>query len=141
VPDGGRLRISGSASNLGTTDAQSVLVGVVDTDRVTPTAPNREYFVGTVPASDFVSFDVYATTEGNVSTVPLRVEYLVDGQRYTRTVEVDAAGASRALAAGPDIDRSSGGGGFLLPLAVGAVVVVVVLAVVVRAWRASRGGD
>ncbi|WP_436906644.1 COG1361 S-layer family protein [Halosimplex marinum] len=143
VPEGGRLRISGSASNLGTTDAQSVLVGVVDTDRVTPTAPNREYFVGTVPASDFVSFDVYAATEGNVSTVPLRVEYLVDGQRYTRTVEVDAAGASRALAAGPDIDRSSGGGGggFLLPLAVGAVVVVGVLAVVVRAWRNSRGGN
>ncbi|WP_436929655.1 hypothetical protein [Halosimplex halobium] len=142
VPDGGRLRISGSASNLGTTDAESVLVSVVDTDRVTPTAPNREYFVGTVPASDFVSFDVYATTRGNVSTVPLRVEYLVDGQRHTRTVEVDAAGASRALAAGPDPDRSSGGGGgFLLPLAVGAVVVVVVLAVMVRAWRASRGGD
>jgi len=142
VPDGERLRISGSASNLGTTDAQSVLVSVVDTDRVTPTAPNREYFVGTVPASDFVSFDVYAATEGNVSTVPLEVEYLVDGQRYTRTVEVDAADASRALAAGPSVESGSGGGGgLLLPLAVGAVVVVVVLAVIVRAWRTSRGGD
>ncbi|QLH84220.1 hypothetical protein [Halosimplex pelagicum] len=141
VPDGGRLRISGSASNLGTTDAQSVLVSVVDTEEVTPTSPNREYFVGTVPASDFVSFDVYASTRGNVSSVPVRVEYLVDGQRHTRTVEVDAAGASRALAAGPDIDANSGGGGFLVPLAVGAIVVIAVLAVVVRAWRASRGGD
>ena len=141
VPDGGRLRVSGSASNLGTTDAQSVLVSVVDTDQVTPTAPNREYFVGTVPASDFVSFDVYATTEGNVSTVPLRVEYLVDGQRVTRTVEVDAAGASRALAAGPEVEPNTSGGGLLLPIAVGAVVVIVVLAVIVRAWRASRGGD
>ncbi|QLH79243.1 hypothetical protein HZS55_18950 [Halosimplex rubrum] len=141
VPEGGRLRISGSASNLGTTDAQSVLVSVVDTEAVTPTSPNREYFVGTVPASDFVSFDVYASTRGNVSSVPLEVEYLVDGQRHTRTVEVDAASASRALAAGPDIDANSGGGGFLVPLAIGAVVVVGVLAVVVRAWRASRGGD
>mgnify|MGYP000365615661 CR=1 FL=1 len=141
VPDRGKLRITGSASNLGTTNAQSVLVSVVDTEDVTPTAPNREYFVGTVPASDFVSFDVYATTAGNASTVPLRVEYLVDGQRVTRTVEVDAAGASRALAAGPDVERNSGGGGLLVPVAVGAVVVVVVLALIVRAWRASRGGD
>jgi len=142
VPDGNRLRISGSASNLGTTDAQSVLVSVVDTDDVTPTAPNREYFVGTVPASDFVSFDLYANTRGNVSSIPLEVEYLVDGQRHTRTVEVDAAAASRALAAGPSVDGSSGGGGGLLvPLAVGAVVVVIVLAVMIRAWRNSRGGD
>ncbi|MFC7195621.1 hypothetical protein ACFQL4_14950 [Halosimplex aquaticum] len=70
VPEAGRLRISGSASNLGTTDAESVLVSVVDTERVTPTSPNREFFVGTVPASDFVSFDVYATVRGNVSTIP-----------------------------------------------------------------------
>ncbi|ELZ25612.1 hypothetical protein C475_10428 [Halosimplex carlsbadense 2-9-1] len=141
VPDGGRLRVSGSASNLGTTDAQSVLVSVVDTEAVTPTAPNREYFVGTVPASDFVSFDVYATATGNVSTVPLEVEYLVDGQRVTRTVEADAAAASRALAAGPDVDPNSTGGGSLLPLVVGTVVVIAVLAVGVRAWRTRRGGD
>jgi hypothetical protein len=141
VPDGGRLRISGSASNLGTTDAQGVLVRVADTERVTPTAPNPEYFVTTVPASDFRSFDVYAAVQGNVSAIPLEVEYLVDGERHTRTFEADAAGASRALAAGPDVERRSAGGGFPMPLAIGAVVVVVVLALIVRAWRASRGGD
>ncbi|WP_436923860.1 hypothetical protein [Halosimplex amylolyticum] len=141
VPDGGRLRISGSASNLGTTDAQSVLVSVVDTERVTPSAPNQEFFVGTVPASDFVSFDVYATVQGNVSTVPLEVEYLVDGERHTRTVEADAAGASRALAAGPRPDPSNSSGGFLLPAVVAGIVVLGVVAVVVRAWRNSRGGD
>jgi len=141
VPEGNRLRVSGSASNLGTTDAQSVLVSVVDSERVTPTAPNREFFVGTVPASDFVSFDVYAAVDGNVSTVPLEVQYLVDGERHTRTVDVDAAGASRALAAGPEPETRSSGGGFLLPAVVGLLVAAVVIAVVVRAWRNSRGGD
>lgn len=141
VPQGGRLRVSGSASNLGTTDARSVLVRVDDTERVTPTAPNPEYFVTTVPASDFRSFDVYAAVRGNVSTVPLEVEYLVDGERRTRTFEADAARASRALAAGPDVEPRSAGGGFPLSLAIGAVVVVVALAVVVRAWRTDRGGD
>ena len=141
VPQRNSLRVSGSASNLGTTDAQSVLVSVVDTERVTPTAPNREFFVGTVPASDFVSFDVYAAVDGNVSTVPLEVQYLVDGERHTRTVEVDAAGASRALAAGPEPETRSSGGGFLLPAVVALLVAAVVIAVIVRAWRSSRGGD
>ncbi|MFB6140081.1 MAG: CARDB domain-containing protein [Halosimplex sp.] len=139
APEDGRLRISGSASNLGTTDAQSVLVSVVDTDRVTPVA--KEYFVGTVPASDFVSFDVSATVDGNVSSIPLRVEYLVDGTRHTRTVDVDTAAASRALSAGPDVGSNSGGGGFLLPAAIAVVVALLVLVVIARAWRTSRGGD
>lgn len=140
-PDRGRLRVSGSASNLGTTDAESVLVSVADTERVTPASPNPEYFVGTVPSSDFVSFDVYASVDGNVSTVPLNVSYLVDGQQYTRTVDVDAAGASRALAAGPESSDGGSSGGFLLPATVGGIVVLAVAGVVARAWRNSRGSD
>lgn len=142
VPDEGRLRISGSASNLGTTDAQSVLVSVVGTEQVTPAAPNKEFFVGTVPASDFVSFDVYATVDGNVSTVQLEVSYLVDGDRRTRTVAVDAAAASRALATqNAGRGEAGGGSGLLLPAAVVGVVALVVLGVVAYAWRNSRGGD
>jgi hypothetical protein len=140
VPESGRLRVSGSASNLGTTDAESVLVGVVDTDEVTPSEPAREFFVGTVPASDFVSFDVYATADGTVSAVPLEVSYLVDGDRRTRTVDVDATAAMAELAARERASRDQSGGPPLVPVAVGAVVVVVV-ALVIQAWRGRSGGD
>jgi hypothetical protein len=97
-----------------------------------------------VPASDFASFDVYATTEGNVSTVPVEVSYIVDGDRKTRTVEVDAAGASRALESQQRAAAADTGGsnGFpLLAVAIGLIVVVAVVAVIVQAWRTSRGGD
>jgi len=142
VPEGGRLRVSGSASNLGTTDAQSVLVSVVGSDRVTPVEPNPEFFVGPVPASDFASFDVYAATEGNVSTIPVEISYIVDGERRTRTVDVDATAASQALSAQRRAPEDSGGGGFpLIPVVVGLVVVLAVLAIIVQAWRTSRGGD
>jgi len=144
VPEGERLRITGSASNLGTTDAESVLVSVVGTDRVTPTEPNPEFFVGPVPASDFASFDVYATTEGNVSTIPVEVSYIVDGDRKSRTVEVDAAGASRALEAQQRAEAADAGGsgGFpVIAVAVGLAVLVAVVAIIVQAWRTSRGGD
>jgi len=143
VPEGGRLRVSGSASNLGTTDAQSVLVSVVGSDRVTPVEPNPEFFVGPVPASDFASFDVYAATEGNVSTIPLEISYIVDGQQRTRTVEVDATAASQTLSAEERAaSGDTGGGGFpWVVVVVGVFLVVAVLAIIVQAWRTSRGGD
>lgn len=137
VTEGGTLQITGSASNVGLTRANSVVVGVKDTERVTPAAPTREYFVGSVPKSDFVSFDVYARTSGNVSSIPLEVSYLVDGERYTRTVRVpyDGGGAEP-----PTAPRQSSGG-LLVPAAIGAVVVLGIASAIFVGWRKSRGGD
>ncbi|MDY7081724.1 MAG: hypothetical protein SXQ77_04790 [Halobacteria archaeon] len=42
----GVLHITGSASNVGLEDAQGTVVSVVDTQGVTPVAPNKNYFVG-----------------------------------------------------------------------------------------------
>ncbi|MFC7045774.1 COG1361 S-layer family protein [Halobacteriaceae archaeon GCM10025711] len=94
--EGDTLHITGSASNVGLTDVDAVLVSVVAADGVEPAYPNREYFVGTVPRSDFVSFDVYATVDDGVTTIPLRVTYLSNGDRQERTmtVEYDDAAAS-----------------------------------------------
>lgn len=137
LPEGGRLQITGSASNVGLTRANSVVVRVKDTESVTPAAPSREYFVGTVPRSDFVSFDVYARTAANVSSIPLEVSYLVDGQRYTRTVSVpyDGGGSQEPV--------ESGGSsrGILVPAAIGAVVVLGIATAIFVGWRKSRGGD
>lgn len=137
LPEDGRLQITGSASNIGLTRANSVVVRVQDTEQVTPAAPSREYFVGTVPKSDFVSFDVYATTTGNVSSIPLEVSYLVDGQRYTRTVRVPYDGGGQQGPAQPQ--QSSRG--LLIPAVIGALVVLGVAAAIFVGWRKSRGGD
>ncbi|EMA21422.1 MULTISPECIES: COG1361 family protein [Haloarcula] len=141
IRQGGRLQISGSASNVGSTDADSVLVSVVDTETVTPATPNRDYFVGTVPASDFVSFDVYARTEGNVTSVPLEVTYLVDDTRKRQTfdVDLDRMGGS---AQQPEQDGDSEGGdqNSMLPVFVaGGLALLVVVGVLVRRYR--RGDD
>lgn len=129
---GDALRVSGSASNVGLTDARSVVVGMIDTVNVTPVQPHREYFVGTVPASDFVSFDLYATLSENVSTIPVRVTYLVDDERHERIVEVpyDATAMKRGTAA-------DSGSPVLYAGAVGALVLVVAGFVLVS-WR-NRG--
>ncbi|MCJ0618375.1 hypothetical protein JZX76_02205 [Haloarcula hispanica] len=141
VRQGGRLQISGSASNVGSTDADSVLVSVVDTENVTPATPNRDYFVGTVPASDFVSFDVYARTEGNVTSVPLEVTYLVDDTRKRQTFDVDLDRLG-GMAPQPEQDGDSEGGdqNSMLPVFVaGGLALLVVVGVLVRRYR--RGDD
>ncbi|SFL09369.1 hypothetical protein SAMN04487950_2410 [Halogranum rubrum] len=84
----GKLYITGSASNVGLSDVDSVIVSVVPGDGVQPARPYREYFVGTVPASDFVSFDLYATVDENATAVPIRIEYLSDGIRESSVYEV-----------------------------------------------------
>lgn len=138
---GGRLQISGSASNVGSTGADSVLVSVVDTETVTPATPNRDYFVGTVPASDFVSFDVYARTEGNVTSVPLEVTYLVDDTRKRQTfdVAIDRTGGV-AQQQGEDGDSGGGNQNSMLPVFIaGGLALLVVVGVLVRRYR--RGDD
>jgi len=139
IRQGGRLQITGSASNVGSTDADSVLVSVVNTESVTPATPNRDYFVGTVPASDFVSFDVYARTEGNVTSVPLEVTYLVDDTRKRQTFDVDTNQMSGA-AQQPNQDGDSEGGdqNSMLPVFIaGGLALLVVVGVLVRRYRSS----
>lgn len=130
--DGDALHVSGSASNVGLTDARSVVVDVIDAANVTPAPPNREYFVGTVPASDFVSFDVYAAVR-NVSTIPIRVTYLVDGERRERTVEVPYEGARSEREQGGDAGSTTPYAG-----AIGVAVLVAVIGFALVGWR-NRG--
>ncbi|MFC7226909.1 hypothetical protein N0B31_05795 [Salinirubellus salinus] len=133
----GTTTISGSVSNVGLADVDAVVVRVVASEGVTPVAPNREYFVGTVPASDFVSFDVTARLDPNTTSVPLNVSYVADGDRQSQTVAVPIDAPLT-----PDPSGGGGGtGGLLLPALGGLLVVVVVAAFVLVAWRNRRAGD
>lgn len=126
----GRLHVVGSAANVGLEDVNSVVVRVRATERLQPAAPNREYFVGTVPASDFVSFDVYATADGNVSEIPLEVTYLAGGER--RTVDATVPYEGPVEPQEPTSDDEQAGP---LVYVVGAVVALSVIALVAVGWR------
>jgi hypothetical protein len=116
-----RVHIMGSASNVGLSQVDSVVVRVVPTEGVTPARPNREYFVGSIPSSDFVSFDLYAEVQDGTETIPIEVTYIVDGRRVTTTTQVDV---SDLPASSPD---QSGSGLPTTPLLVGGVVAALVL--------------
>ncbi|WP_170155502.1 CARDB domain-containing protein [Halopiger aswanensis] len=132
------LTIQGEAANIGGTDVESVLVSVQNTERVSPTAPSGEYFVGSVDASEFATFELTADAQSEMSSVPIKIEYIVEDERVTTTqqVDIDAAGASavgtNVQAAAANAERgppggTSGDGG--LPLTtIGLAIAVLVIA-------------
>lgn len=128
-----RLLVTGSASNVGLEEVNSVVVRVKNTTRVTPAPPAREYFVGTVPSSDFVSFEVFARTNGTVSAIPLEVTYLVGEQRYNRTVKIPYEEVGSHQTPAPSANERS-----LLALGMGSVLVGIVAVIIYVGWRNSR---
>lgn len=117
--ESGTLEISGHASNVGPMDAESVTVRVRSTENVTPAQPSKQYFIGNLESSGFVSFDLYATASGTTS-IPVEITYLQNGVERTSVQQVqiqsDAARAS-----------SSSSGGTSLVLVFAGVVGVVAL--------------
>jgi hypothetical protein len=74
---GSELTIEGEAANIGSTNAESVLVRLPDSESVRSVSPSGEYFVGAVDASEFVGpspvdvrFVAYITRSGRVLVFP-----------------------------------------------------------------------
>lgn len=137
---GSMLTLRGEVANTGSADVDSVLVSVADTDRVTPAAPNREFFVGAVEASEFATFELSATPSTDVDSVPVRVSYAADGQQYSVRQTVDVSDtrtlAGDTPAAESDESSQPGGSGGGLPLLpIGAVVVLLLGVVGLYLWR------
>jgi hypothetical protein len=120
--EGDRLHLTGSASNVGLGEVNSVVLSVVPSDGVRPARPYREYFVGTVPASDFVSFDLYADVDTDTESIPVRISYIADGSRVSEVATVDVSDVN-AQPAGQSQQRQRTG--FSLPLVIGGGAVVV----------------
>ena len=86
---GSVITIDGEAANVGGTDVESVLVRIPDTDKTSPASGSGEFFVGSVDASEFATFELTATVEGD--TVPIEIEYITDNDRVTTTQTIDVS--------------------------------------------------
>ncbi|MFB6081808.1 MAG: hypothetical protein ABEJ67_03200 [Halanaeroarchaeum sp.] len=131
--DGQTLTVSGTASNVGGGDVSGVTVAVASNADVAPGRSQSDFFVGSIPASDFVSFDVNARLTSNATTaeIPLVVSYTVDDVRIEETMTVHYAGE-------PASARESSGGGFPFGTLVGALVLLVLVGGGVYYWRRRR---
>jgi hypothetical protein len=136
------VRIEGDAANVGGTDVSSVLVRIPNTSAVAPTPPAADYFVGSIEASEFATFELTAETAGNVSRIPVEITYIAENERRTHTQLVDlgsstagAAGASGAQATDSAAATTDDSGGGVPAVIIGVVIAVLVAALGVVRWR------
>ena len=85
--DGGRLLVTGNAGNVGDGEVGGVVVTMGSNEHVSPAYPGRDYFVGTVEASEFAPFELTANVDAaNASEIPVRVTYRTGGETVTENV-------------------------------------------------------
>lgn len=131
----GTVTVTGNAANPGLGAVNGAIVSIGETEYVDPTYPTREYFVGTIPESEFVRFDLTADVDhANATTVPVTVTYLADGDPYERTTELEYDARTES-------NESDGDFGVSLSVVAVAVGSVVVVGGMVLGWRLLRGRD
>ncbi len=125
--------IDGEAANIGGTDVESVLVRVPDSDTVSPAGGSGEFFVGSVDASEFATFELSSSVSNGTDTLPIELTYIVDNERVTttQTIDISTAGSSSPEPSQDQPAASSTDGGSsgslglpLIPLILGLFVVV-----------------
>ena len=126
---GSTVSIDGEAANIGGTDVESVLISIPTTDGITPAGGSGEYFVGSVDASEFSTFELTASVERD--TVPIRVAYIADNDRVTKTQTVDVSSLNTTTGAAGQTQPEATSGGEqnqsglpLLPIIFGVVLVL-----------------
>lgn len=129
----GTLTITGNAGNVGDGEVTGVVVSVGEREGVRPAYPSRDYFVGTIEASEFAPFELTAAVDAeNASAVPIEVTYRVAGEERTQTEMLPVDGVE------PD-ESDEGSSGATPGVAVALVIgLAVVAGTVVFGVRRSR---
>jgi hypothetical protein len=80
---GNRYVVSGDLNNFGTTDAKNVMISVADSENIMPVQPYARYYIGTLEADDFSSFELSAQVmSGGVSSIPVVIEFRDPNNAY-----------------------------------------------------------
>ena len=104
----GELRVLGNVANQGRGDAAGVVVELRETDAVSPTYPQRDYFVGRITSSDFAPFELTGTVSDDATDATVTVRYTVGGVEVVREAVVDLP-ADDGSGGGFSVGRLAGG--------------------------------
>ncbi|AEN06262.1 CARDB domain-containing protein [Halolamina sp.] len=130
---GDSLKLSGNLGNVGDGEVRGVVVSVGRSEYAQPAYPQRNYFLGTIGASEFAPFELTATIDtANATTVPVEVAYTTAGERRVETLQLPLP---------PESDRVGGNrlfgdlGGPLVVVTLGLLVSVPLLGFALRRYR------
>ncbi|MEA1985414.1 MAG: hypothetical protein U9N13_07160 [Euryarchaeota archaeon] len=134
---GNRYTFTGDINNFGTTDAQNVMLSIIGSDDVKPLQPHANYFIGTLEADDFSSFDLSARVTYGVSAIPILIEFRDTDNAYsslTATFDVDDA------TLGSTSGEESEGMPFTTWALVG-IAALVILGLIGYTWKKRKNDD
>lgn len=126
---GNRYTLSGDLNNFGITDAKNVMVSIDDMEGVEPVQPYANYFIGTLEADDFSSFELSArVTSRNVTAIPILIEFRDPDNAYTTiTQEISLDAESYSVS---DDEGSSIG-----PWIIAGLITIGIVAVIAYSWK------
>lgn len=127
-----KYTLSGDLNNFGITDAKNVMVSIDDAEDIEPLQPYANYFIGTLEADDFSSFELSArVTSRNVTSIPIIIEFRDPDNAYTTiTQEISLDTSSRVPYSSSDDEGSSPG------LWIGAgIIIIAIVAVIGYSWK------
>ena len=125
--DDGRLLVTGNTGNVGDAEVTAVVVAVGENEYVSPTYPQRDYFVGSVESSEFAPFELTADVDArNASEIPVRVTYRTGGEERSETLTLpyDPELAPEDRQRGISLGGFTNGSGALLVVLLGVVLLV-----------------
>jgi hypothetical protein len=118
---GRTVELSATASNVGGTEVNGVVVGIDDRAGIS----ERNYFVGSIDASGFSTFTLQTQTSDPVSSIPVVVNYTTSGVQQSYVTNVSVA-RTAPTDGPPESDANSGLSlGAVLPL--GLIIGVIVI--------------
>lgn len=130
---GSTYTISGDLNNFGITDAKNVMVSIDDLEGVQPVQPYANYFVGTLEADDFSSFELSArVTSKNVTSIPVLIEFRDPDNAYT------SIGQEISLEAVSSYSNSDDEGSSIGTWIVAGLIAIAIVAVIGYSWKKRR---
>ncbi|TQD25048.1 COG1361 S-layer family protein [Methanolobus vulcani] len=135
---GNKYTLSGDLNNFGITDAKNVMVSIDETEGIEPLQPYANYFIGTLEADDFSSFELSArVTSQNMTTIPILIEFRDPDNAYTAiTQEISLDTSSGVSYSGSDDEGSS------LGLWLGAgIIIIAIVAVIGYSWKKRKDDE
>lgn len=118
---GDKYTITGDLNNVGTTDAKNVMVSVMESDDIEPIQPYANYFIGTLEADDFSSFELSARVNStDFSGIPISIEFRNRDNVYTTITESINLDDSAQYTTSQDFSSN----GNILPVAIASTAFV-----------------
>ena len=133
---GNRYTVSGDLNNFGTTDARNVMVSVAASDKVVPAQPYARYYIGTLEADDFSSFELSAQVlSSNISSIPIVIEFRDPNNAYMSVREnIPIVSNTLTSASTSAEDKDSP----MLLWAVAGILAIGITALIYNSWKKRK---